>query len=57
MMLRRIEHVRRGAGRVPLPSERTLDALVRRHGDDLRAMQDELYDLFQRLKGVDDAEL
>jgi hypothetical protein len=57
IVTRRIEHVRRGPGPVPLPSDRTLADLLRRRGDDLRAVQDELYDLFQRLKGVADGEL
>jgi len=57
IVTRRIEHVRRGPGRVPVPSDRLLDELLGRHGDDLRAAEDELYDLFQRMKGVDDAEL
>ena len=57
IVARRIEHVRRGPGPVPQPSDRLLHDLLRRHGDDLRAVQDELYDRFQRLKGVDDGEL
>jgi len=54
IVTRRIEHVRRGPGRVPHPPDRLLADLLHRHGDDVRAVQDELYDLFQQSKDVDD---
>jgi hypothetical protein len=45
----RVEAVRRGPG--PLPSfERELDALLARHGEDVRAIFDRLYDRAQELE-------
>jgi len=49
ILARRVEWARRGAGPVPTFSEAALRALQDRFGDDLRAMEDHLYDVFQRL--------
>jgi hypothetical protein len=47
---RRLEWARRGAGPVPVVPDRTLHALIERHGDDLRAIEGRLYDAVQALK-------
>lgn len=49
VFLRRIEHCRRGPGPVPTVPPDLLAGLVRRHGDDVRAMEHELYDRVQAL--------
>lgn len=46
---RRIEASRRNSGAVPEIDESVLELLTQRHGDNLRAMFDELYMVFQRL--------
>jgi hypothetical protein len=51
---RRIEHARRGPGPVPRVPDAALEALVRRHRDDVRAMESELYDAFQSLQRVEE---
>lgn len=45
---RRIRWARLGPGPLPRVSEATRRALARRHGDDLRSLLDQLYELFQR---------
>lgn len=47
---RRIEAARRGPGPVPQLSEAALDQLLRRHHDDVRAIESELYEIFQRIE-------
>jgi hypothetical protein len=49
---RRIEWARRGSGPVPTVSDGLLQALLTRHGDYLRAIEWELYDVFQKLEEV-----
>lgn len=44
---RRVEWARRGPGPVPEVGRATLADLIARHGDDLRAIEGDLYDLFQ----------
>lgn len=51
---RRIEWARRGPGRVPGLTHATLDDLHQRFGDDVRAMEQYLYDVFQSLTDVQD---
>lgn len=46
---RRIEHARRAPGPVPHIPDGDLEALLRRHGPDLRAVLDTLYDRIQGL--------
>lgn len=46
---RRIAHVRRAEGPVPDIPDADLEALLRRHGPDLRAVLDTLYDRIQAL--------
>jgi hypothetical protein len=54
---RRIEWARRGPGPVPRVARTTLAKLLARHGDDLRAMEGDLYDAIQRLEGPGDVEV
>ncbi len=49
---RRVEWARRGPGPVPTVSDARLRTLIARHRDDIRAMEGELYDVFQRLEEV-----
>ena len=49
---RRVEWVRRGSGPVPWLEDQALDALIDRFGDDLRAIEDHLYEAFQQLQEV-----
>ena len=49
IVARRVEAARRGAGTVPAVSPGGIRSLVERHGDDLRAILDRLYDAFQGL--------
>jgi hypothetical protein len=50
---RRIERVRRHHDApIPALSDETLTALVERYGDDLRAIEHHLYEVFQRLEAV-----
>lgn len=51
---RRIEAARRGPGRLPQVTIRTAHAMIDRFGDDVRAIQGHLYDLFQTLRGIQD---
>jgi energy-coupling factor transporter ATP-binding protein EcfA2 len=52
IVARRIEWARRGPGRVPFVSRSALSALEARHGDDMRGIIGELYDVFQTLREV-----
>jgi energy-coupling factor transporter ATP-binding protein EcfA2 len=45
----RLAWARRGAGAVPQVPRHLLQALLEQHGDDLRAIEDRLYDYFQGL--------
>jgi len=49
ILARRVEWARRGPGPIPTFSDGAVRALQVRFGDDLRAMEDHLYDVFQRL--------
>jgi len=51
---RRIEHVRRGSGPVPSIRYQTILTLMDTFGDDVRGMEDHLYEIFQLLGGVQD---
>jgi hypothetical protein len=52
IVARRIEWARRGPGEVPSVSTSAVRALLLRHGDDVRAIIGELYDVFQNLSEV-----
>jgi hypothetical protein len=52
IVARRIEWARRGVGPVPSVSRSALTALQARHGDDVRGIIGELYDVFQHLREV-----
>jgi hypothetical protein len=52
IVARRIEWARRGPGPIPSVAPHTLSTLERRHGDDVRAIIGELYDVFQTLPEV-----
>lgn len=45
----RIEWSRRSPGRVPRVRRETINAMLRRFGDDVRAIEHELYETFQQL--------
>ena len=49
---RRIEWARRGPGPLPQVGLQTAQAMIDRFGDDLRAIELYLYDLFQNLPGI-----
>jgi len=51
---RRIEAARRGSGPLPQVRIQTAQALIDRFGDDVRAIQWQVYDLFQDLPGIQD---
>jgi hypothetical protein len=51
---RRIENCRRDPGPIPAIGDGALECLVRRHRDDIRAMESDLYDAFQQLRCVGD---
>ena len=53
----RIEAARRGPGPLPMPSRGRLESMLARHGSDVRAIFDELYELYQIIDGCDDARL
>jgi len=57
IVARRIEAARRTHGPVPRVPRATLEALTRHFGDDLRAIEDHLYGVFQALEEVCDVEL
>ena len=50
----RIEHVRREVGPVPRIKYKTIQELMDRYRDDIRSMEDELYERFQSLGGIQD---
>jgi energy-coupling factor transporter ATP-binding protein EcfA2 len=52
IVARRIEWARRSAGPVPSLSAAALAILVAKHGDDVRSLLGELYDVFQTLTEV-----
>lgn len=52
MLGRRIESSRRGPGPLPQVRLRTAQDMLDRFGDDLRAIESHLYDLFQNLPGI-----
>jgi len=54
---RRIEAQRRDSGPIPKLSAHSLKSLRRRHGNNLRAMESELYKVFQRLQEISDVEV
>ena len=54
MLNRRIEWVRRDAGPVPQISAGTADAMIARYGDNVRAIEGHLYELFQDLGEIRD---
>lgn len=49
---RRIEAARRGEGDVPRLGDDAIEALLDRFGDDLRGIEEHLYEVFQRLEQV-----
>ncbi len=53
-MLRRLEWARRGPGPIPGLRLETARALIARHGDDVRACEGELYEVFQLLGDIRD---
>ena len=50
IVVRRLEWARRGEGPIPEVPDAALGALIRRHGDDLRAIEGTLYDAIQSMK-------
>ena len=48
---RRIEEARRGGGAIPTIGPRSVARLLERFGDDLRTMEEYLYEVFQALEG------
>ena len=57
ILAKRIEAARRAPGPVPRIPRDTLEALTRQFGDDLRAIEDHLYGIFQALEEVCDVKL
>ena len=53
----RIEFARRDSGPLPSVPLATIDKLVDRYGDDIRAIEGHLYDLFQHLEGPSHVEM
>jgi hypothetical protein len=49
---KRIAWARRGSGEVPGITDDALEALIDRHGDDLRSIEDVLYSIFQSLEHI-----
>ncbi|AWV90644.1 hypothetical protein [Bradymonas sediminis] len=54
---RRIEWSRRSAGPVPCVPGPVIEELIARHGDNIRAIERHLYEVFQGLSGVCDVEV
>lgn len=52
MFSRRIQHCRREEGTLPELSDRTIQTLVDRYGDNIRAMKYHLYHVFQELEEI-----
>ena len=57
LLHRRIDWARRGPGPVPQVPDETLDRLLHRFGDDVRAMERALYAAVQRMTEVGDVEV
>jgi len=57
IVYRRVEAARLSDGPVPSVPPSSLNALIRRHGDDVRAIEDELYSAFQGLHEVCDVQV
>ena len=57
LLHRRIDWARRGPGPVPQVPDETLDRLLHRFGDDVRAMERALYASVQRMTEVGDVEV
>jgi hypothetical protein len=57
IVARRIEAARRGPGPLPRVPRRAAEAFVERFGDDVRAIEHHLYELFQELPEVCDVEV
>lgn len=57
ILRRRIEAARRTTGPIPRIRRETLVELVLTYGDDVRAIEGHLYDVFQRLEGPSDVEV
>lgn len=57
ILQRRIDAARRGPGSIPRLRRETLEQLVSRYEDDVRAIEGHLYDVFQRLEGPSDVEV
>jgi hypothetical protein len=57
IIARRLEWARRDSGPVPGVSKPAIEALIERHGDDLRAIEHHLYEVFQRLEEICDVEM
>ena len=57
IVARRIEWARRGPGPVPQVGVATARILLERHGDDLRAIEGSLYEVFQQLEEIGDVEV
>jgi len=57
ILRRRIEWARRGPGPVPRIPPEAVRRLIARFGDDLRAIEGFLYDVFQELKGPGDVQV
>jgi hypothetical protein len=57
IIAQRLEWARRGPGPLPRVSRAAVLKLIRCHGDDVRAILDHLYDVFQCLKKVCDVEV
>ena len=55
MMRARVEHARRGPGAVPHVPAPILQELLWRHDDDVRAIEDALYDALQAMVSLDDS--
>lgn len=54
---RRLEWARRGPGALPRVTNAAVVALVDRHGDDRRAIERHLYEVFQRLEEICDVQV
>ena len=57
MITRRLEWARRAEGQLPRVTPAAVGELVARHGDDLRAIEHHLYEVFQRLEEISDVEV
>lgn len=54
---RRIEAFRRGPGALPRVPEEALETLITRHGCNVRAIEDDLYDAFEGQERIGDVEV